>query len=124
MAGAYAMLGGVFPHYAGAYSAVWMSALLAAALFAGTTLVGWYGADIHLGHLNPREFGLVTLSGVLRMAFVAAALLSPWPLAAGVLCGALYWAGGRLPVYRSWQFWGEIFFGAAIGASFAAGVVI
>lgn len=86
------------------------------ALFAGTTLVGWLGADVQLTHLTPRGLLLVSISGTLRMVFVAAALLSPWPLVVGILCGPIYWAASKLPHPYNWMFWGEILFGAAIGA--------
>lgn len=92
----------------------WHIALLAAALFAGTTIVGWFGA---LACATWPAVALMSLSGTLRMVFVAAALLSPWPLLAGVLCGPVYWLGYKIPRPAKWLVWPELLWGAVIGAS-------
>lgn len=85
------------------------------ALFAGTTIVGWFGADLMPSRI--RNVALLSLSGVLRMAFVALVLASPWPLLAGVLFGPAYWLGAKIPQKPGgWNFWGEWFCGAVIGA--------
>jgi hypothetical protein len=94
---------------------LWHAGLLAAALFAGTTIIGWFGAALLPARW--RDVLLLSLSGTLRIAFVAVALLSPWPLFAGVLCGPVYWLAAKLPSPQPWMFWGEWFFGATIGAS-------
>lgn len=92
--------------------------LLALALFAGTTVIGWMHAELY--PKSWRDIWLLSLSGSLRMAFVAVALLSPWPLIAGALCGPIYWVGSRIPQKPgSWQFWQEWLFGALVGASLA-----
>ncbi len=93
----------------------WRIGILAVALFAGTTLVGWFGAALYPAKWH--DIRLLSLSGTLRMAFVAAALLSPWPLLAGVLCGPTYWLASKLPRPHGWMFWGEWFFGAVIGGA-------
>ena len=92
----------------------WRVAILAAAFFAGTTIIGWFGA---LSADTARNVALMSLSGTLRMAFVVAALLSAWPLLAGVLCGPVYWLGYKIPRPASWLVWPELLWGAVIGAS-------
>ncbi len=99
----------------------WHTPALAVALFAGCTIVGWFGAQLY--PVRWRDIGLLSLSGGLRMAFVAAALLSPWPLLAGLLCGPIYWLAGRIPQPWGWGFWQEWLFGGAIGAALAATIV-
>lgn len=91
--------------------------LLILALFLGTAAIGWFHAKLYPTHW--RSVGLLSLSGVLRMAFPAALLLSPWLLVAGALCGPTYWLAGRLPHPKPWEFWGEWMFGAVIGAALA-----
>lgn len=86
------------------------------ALFAGTTDVGWFGANLE--PTRWRDIGLLSLSGFLRMSTVALALVSPWPLIAGILFGPAYWVGGKIPRWRPWMFWGEIICGAVIGQWF------
>ena len=92
----------------------WRVAILAAAFFAGTTIIGWFGS---LSADTPKHVALMSLSGTLRMAFVVAALWSPWPLLAGVLCGPVYWLGYKIPRPASWLVWPELLWGAVIGAS-------
>lgn len=92
----------------------WRIAILALALFAGTTVIGWFGG---LAADTPKHIALASLSGTLRMAFVAVALLSPWPLVAGIVCGPVYWLAYKLPRPAAWCVWPEILFGAVIGAS-------
>ncbi|HTQ70636.1 MAG TPA: hypothetical protein VMH92_03980 [Acidocella sp.] len=97
----------------------WHVAAMAVALFAGCTVWGWFGAALF--PTKWRDIGLLSLSGTLRMGFVAAATLSPCPLLAGLLCGPVYWLGSRIPQSPGgWGFWQEWLFGAAIGASLAA----
>ena len=93
----------------------WRAGLLVAALFAGTTVIGWFGAA--LLPVRFRDVALLSLSGVLRMAFVAVVLFSPWPLLAGLLFGPAYWLGARIPQKPGgWDFWGEFICGAVLGA--------
>lgn len=93
--------------------------VLALALFAGTTLVGWFGAALLPTRF--RDVALLSLSGILRMAPVALVLASPWPLLAGVLFGPAYWLGARIPQKPGgWDFWGEWITGAVIGACLGA----
>lgn len=87
------------------------------ALFAGTTIIGWFGADLYPSKLH--DVALLSLSGVLRMSFLAAVLVSPWPLVAGLLFGPAYWAVADLKHTKPWQFWGEFVCGAVIGACMA-----
>jgi hypothetical protein len=99
----------------------WHAAALAAGLFAACTVFGWYGAS--LCPTRWHDIGLLSLSGLLRMSFVALALLSPWPLVAGILCGPIYWLGSKIPqTPGGWDFWQEWLFGAAIGLSLAAAI--
>ncbi len=98
-------------HYLPAWTA---PGLLGVALFAGTTIVGWFGAALY--PTRWRDVGLLSLSGVLRMSFVALALLSPIPLFGGLLFGPAYWLGSKIPHPMAWMFWGEIITGAMIGA--------
>jgi uncharacterized membrane protein AbrB (regulator of aidB expression) len=111
---------------AGAYGALthlsWWTLLLAFALFAGCTVVGWFGAALLPTKL--KDVALLSLSGAIRMALVSVVLLSPWPLAVGVLCGPIYWLGAKLPAPKPWMFWGEWLFGGCVGASLALAVVL
>ena len=93
--------------------------LTGSALFAGTTVVGWFGAA--LLPAKRRDVWLLSLSGILRMAPVALVLVSPWPLLGGLLFGPAYWLGARLPQKpNGWDFWGEWLCGAVIGACLGA----
>ncbi|MDE3023008.1 MAG: hypothetical protein KGI54_14310 [Pseudomonadota bacterium] len=93
--------------------------LLVAALFAGTTVVGWFGAALLPTRL--RDVALLSLSGILRMGPVALVLLSPLLLLAGLLFGPAYWLGARISQRPGgWDFWGEWITGAVIGACLGA----
>ncbi len=94
----------------------WQLLALLGALFVSST-ISWFGADVHLTAPNLKYVAIISLSGTLRMALVAAALISPWPLLAGIMAGPIYWFGGKLPKPGAWCVWGELLFGAAIGVS-------
>jgi hypothetical protein len=116
MGGAYALLGGIWPLHLAWYFGL---PLLIAMLFAGTTLIGWFGVDADLDHLSLEQMALASLSGVLRMALLAVGLLSPYPIAAGILCGPIYLLASKLPSPQKWMVWSEFAFGGAIGLSMA-----
>jgi hypothetical protein len=97
----------------------WHDLALVVGLFAGTTIVGWFGA---LAADTPQRIAMMSLSGILRMAFVAAALFSPWPLIAGIVCGPVYWISYKIPRPAAGWVWPEIMFGGVIGASLAAAI--
>ncbi len=105
-------------HWIGNFVHIWTGfgyGFLAAALFAGTTVVGWFGAALLPAKWH--DIWLLSLSGVLRMAPIALALLSPIPLIAGLLFGPAYWLGSKIPQKPGgWDFWGEFITGAVIGA--------
>ena len=97
---------------------VWIGGgLTGSALFAGTTVIGWFGAALYPTRL--RDVALLSLSGLLRMSFLAVVLASPWPMVAGFLFGPAYWIGAKLPHPKPWMFWGEVITGAIIGACLA-----
>jgi hypothetical protein len=85
-------------------------------LFAGTTVFGWFGAELKPASLYA-SFPL-SLSGILRLSFMAVLLWNAWPLLAGLLFGPMYWLGTKLKVTYKWEFWGEILCGAAQGFCF------
>lgn len=99
----------------------WHIPVLMVALFLGTTVIGWFGANIST--ITEEDYLLITFSTTLRLAFVSAALLSPWPILAGLLGGLAYKVGSLLPVPVKGWVWQEIIFGAMVGASLAAVVI-
>lgn len=92
---------------------LWREAALLLSLFV-SSVVGWYNLP-----LLPRHIGTVlglSLDGLVRFALAALALLSPWPMLAGVLLGPSYWLAARFPAKPgSWEFWGEWLYGAVVG---------
>ena len=85
-----------------------------------TSTIGWFGAQLIPPAADWRDALKLSFDGLMRMAPVALLLLSPWPIVAGVLFGLAYWLGARLPQKPgSWDFWGEWFCGATIGACLA-----
>ncbi len=93
----------------------WKLIILAILLFLGAT-IGWFGAELFPKTI--KDVILITVSGLARMALVSLALLSLWPLLAGLLCGLAYYVGSKIPQKPGgWDFWQEWIFGALIGLS-------
>lgn len=90
--------------------------LFSLSLFAGVTVIGWFGADIVPTKWT--EMGMLSVSGITRMIFPAILLMNPIPLIVGSLFGPIYLIGAQIPNTKPWMFWGESLCGAMIGFSF------
>lgn len=97
-------------------------ALLGVAFFCFAAVIGWFNSDLYPKTL--KDSWKISLSGLLRSAFVFAVIPNFFILIGGALFGPAYWLGAKIPVTvpnvgerPTWQFWGEFIAGFVIGLS-------